>query len=95
MKNGSGWKGESHRHRLAGMGIKTSKSKVIKISQEMKLDIKEDIKTIKNNIEGMSPDNIEKFLPWADYFLVATGVSDSFEYLNPSLVTKLSERISG
>jgi len=24
MKRGSGWRGESHRHRLAGMGIKTS-----------------------------------------------------------------------
>lgn len=27
MKKGSGWRGESHRHRLAGMGIKTSKIK--------------------------------------------------------------------
>lgn len=32
---------------------------------------------------GITPENVQDFLPFANHFLVATGVSDSFTELNP------------
>lgn len=42
---------------------------------------------------GVTPDNIPDFLPYADYFLVATGISKSFRMLDPDKIKKLVERV--
>jgi predicted TIM-barrel enzyme len=42
---------------------------------------------------GMTPDNVATFMPWADCFLVATGISSSFTELNPRLVRAFSEAV--
>ena len=39
---------------------------------------------------GINPDNILEYLSYSDCFLVATGISRSFEELDLSLVTELS-----
>jgi hypothetical protein len=43
---------------------------------------------------GITPENVTNFLPFADTFLVATGVSDSFTELNSGRVRMLVEAIS-
>jgi hypothetical protein len=40
---------------------------------------------------GMTPENIRLFLPYADYFLVATGISDSHTELNPARVRTFAD----
>ena len=42
---------------------------------------------------GVTPENIHTFLPYADCFLVATGVSRSFRMLDPQKVKLLAEKI--
>lgn len=42
---------------------------------------------------GMTPDNVLTFMPWADCFLVATGISRSFTELNPVLVRAFAEAL--
>jgi len=40
---------------------------------------------------GITPENVKTYMPYADCFLVATGISKSFEELDPLLVEKLVE----
>lgn len=42
---------------------------------------------------GITAENVHAFLPYANYFLVATGVSDSHTELNPALVRELADII--
>jgi len=42
---------------------------------------------------GISPENIETYLPWASDFLVATGISHSFTELDPARTKALAEII--
>lgn len=42
---------------------------------------------------GMTPENIGPFLPHADVFMVATGISDSFTELNLGKATTMAELI--
>lgn len=42
---------------------------------------------------GITPDNIGDYLPVADCFLVATGISSSFEELDPARVRALVDRV--
>ena len=42
---------------------------------------------------GITPENIDVYLPYADCFLVATGISRSFEWLDPERVRLLADRI--
>jgi predicted TIM-barrel enzyme len=42
---------------------------------------------------GITPDNIDDYLPNADCFLVATGVSSSFDELDAKLVEQLVEKV--
>jgi predicted TIM-barrel enzyme len=38
---------------------------------------------------GITPENVKDYLPFSDCYLVATGISDSFEELNPDRVRAL------
>ena len=42
---------------------------------------------------GISPDNVGDYLDVADCFLVATGISESFTELDPTLVKELVKRV--
>ena len=42
---------------------------------------------------GVTPENIDTFLPYAHCFLAATGVSRSFRMLAPEKVKLLAEKI--
>jgi len=42
---------------------------------------------------GITPENVLDFLPWADAFLVATGISSSFDELDPVRTRALIERV--
>lgn len=42
---------------------------------------------------GVTPENIGDYLPYADDFLVATGISRSFDWLDPTRVRLLAEKI--
>lgn len=42
---------------------------------------------------GITPDNIGEYLPVADCFLVASGISSSFEELDPAKVAALVKRV--
>lgn len=42
---------------------------------------------------GITPENVADYLPWADAFLVATGISRSFTELDPMRVRALVERV--
>ena len=42
---------------------------------------------------GVTPENIADFLPYADCFLVATGISKSFRMLDPDKVKELADKI--
>jgi hypothetical protein len=44
---------------------------------------------------GITPENVADYLPFADSFLVATGISRSFTELDPARVTALVERVRG
>lgn len=43
---------------------------------------------------GMTPENVDPFLPLVDCFLVATGVSKSFIELDPKLVRAFSDKMN-
>lgn len=55
------------------------------------------IRTMKNAIgefplaiaSGITPGNVEEYLPCSDCYLVATGIGKSFEELDPTLVAQL------
>ena len=38
---------------------------------------------------GIRPDNVDDYLPYSDCYLVATGISGSFEYLDLGLAKEL------
>lgn len=40
---------------------------------------------------GMAPENVSKFMPYADCFLVATGISKNFTELDPERVARFAE----
>ena len=42
---------------------------------------------------GITPNNIERYLPYSDCYLVATGISKDFENFDPSLLTQLVKKI--
>jgi hypothetical protein len=42
---------------------------------------------------GVTPENVHNYLPFADCFLVATGISWSFEELDPAKVRSLVDRV--
>ena len=42
---------------------------------------------------GMTPDNVRDFMPYANCFIVATGISNSHSELNASLVKKFSHAL--
>jgi predicted TIM-barrel enzyme len=42
---------------------------------------------------GITPDNVDDYLPIADCFLVATGISEAFDELDPKLVRALVEKV--
>jgi 2-keto-3-deoxy-6-phosphogluconate aldolase len=42
---------------------------------------------------GITPENVGDYLPWADCYLVATGISRSFEDFEPERVSALVEKI--
>ncbi len=42
---------------------------------------------------GITPENVQEFMPYANCFLVATGISKSFTELNPTRVRRLSQAI--
>ena len=42
---------------------------------------------------GITPESVGDYLPWADCFLVATGISQSFAELDPPRVRMLIERV--
>ncbi len=42
---------------------------------------------------GITPENVVEYLPFADAFLVATGISKSFEDLDPELTELLVKRV--
>ena len=61
------------------------------------------IKTIKAAVggtplalaSGVTAENVESYLPYVEYFLVATGISKSFDYLCPEKLSELQSIISG
>lgn len=44
---------------------------------------------------GIAPENVTQYLDYADCFLVATGISKSFQDLDPALVEALVEKVRG
>ncbi len=42
---------------------------------------------------GMTPDNVRQFMPWADCFLVATGISESQTELDPGKMRQFAKII--
>lgn len=42
---------------------------------------------------GITPENVTEYLPYADCFLVATGISQSFTELDPTKVRELIDRV--
>ena len=42
---------------------------------------------------GITPENVSEYLPCADHFLVATGISSSFYMLDPGKVKLLADKI--
>lgn len=42
---------------------------------------------------GITPDNVEDYLPHSDCYLVATGISQSFTALDPELLQRLISRV--
>jgi len=42
---------------------------------------------------GVTPNNVEEYLPYIDFVLVSTGVSDSHEETNPELLRELVRKI--
>ena len=59
------------------------------------------IKMLKNAIgdkplaiaSGVTSDNVHHYMDYVDYYLVATGISDSFTELNPQKVKQLKEHL--
>ncbi|HVM76868.1 MAG TPA: BtpA/SgcQ family protein [Candidatus Paceibacterota bacterium] len=44
---------------------------------------------------GITPENVEQYMPYADCFLVASGISNSFTELNPKRVNMLAKKLAG
>ena len=44
---------------------------------------------------GVTPENVDDYLPWVDAYLVATGISRDFEHLDPARTRALVERVHG
>jgi hypothetical protein len=42
---------------------------------------------------GVTPENVDAYLPWVDAYLVATGISRDFEHLDPARTRALVERV--
>ncbi|MEM8862218.1 MAG: BtpA/SgcQ family protein [Chloroflexota bacterium] len=42
---------------------------------------------------GITAENVTNFLPWVDYFLVATGISQTFYHLDQQKITELAQII--
>ena len=42
---------------------------------------------------GTTPENVHEFFPYANYFLVATGISNSHTELNPILVRNMADKV--
>ena len=42
---------------------------------------------------GITPDNVENYLPYVDYFLVATGIGKSFTEIDPEKLTNLINKV--
>jgi uncharacterized protein len=42
---------------------------------------------------GITPENVEAYLPYVDAFLVATGISSSFTELDSERVRMLAEKV--
>lgn len=62
----------------------------------------EKIKLMRNAIRsplaiasGITLDNVHQYLPYVDYFLVATGISKNFNELDPDKVQRLASIIKG
>ncbi|MCD8387427.1 MAG: hypothetical protein LUD17_11130 [Bacteroidales bacterium] len=44
---------------------------------------------------GITPENVGAYLPYVDYFLVATGISDNFTDINPDKLRSLVGHVKG
>ncbi len=44
---------------------------------------------------GITPYNVDEFIPYVDYFIVATGISKDFYNFDPSKVKSLADKING
>ncbi len=44
---------------------------------------------------GITPENVYDYLPYVDYFLVATGISDNFADINSEKLKKLVANVKG
>jgi hypothetical protein len=42
---------------------------------------------------GMDPENIDQYLPYIDYYLVATGIASDYYNLDLGLITKMNDKI--
>lgn len=44
---------------------------------------------------GITPENVGEYLPYVDYFLVSTGISEDFHHLDAARVRELADKIHG
>jgi len=44
---------------------------------------------------GITPENVRQYLPYAKYFLVASGISKGWTELDPEKVTRLVQEVHG
>jgi uncharacterized protein len=42
---------------------------------------------------GITPENVEQYIPFTDFFLVATGISKSFFEIDPALLNSLLDKV--
>ena len=73
-------------------GSRTGKAADIKKIRHMKEAISTHPLAIAS---GITPENVREYMPYADCFLVATGISDSHTELNPARVRKLANMLRG
>lgn len=71
-------------------GVATGIAPDVQKIREMKLAVPEKPLAIAS---GLTPENAHEFLPYADHFLVATGISDTFTELNPNRVRQFADII--
>lgn len=43
---------------------------------------------------GISPENVDMYLPYVDYYLVSTGISKNFHQFDQTLLTELAKKIN-